>query len=213
VSTDPNAFDTPYVVLLSALDYLSAFPESSSTTVTVNGKLQATETRMPRVLQTWEFKHPISAEVIEQSNIRRGGSAAGGGGGLGGGEGANEHNSRFWRGTFPIQNRGICHGLAGYFETVLYAPASEEAIELSTNPLTMDQKSKDMISWFPIFFPIKQPMYLPDDSEIDVSMWRVTDDRKVWYEWMIESWIGLGGTRVRLGQSELGSSRKGGCLM
>ena len=44
----------------------------------------------------------------------------------------------------------MCHGLAGYFESVLYP-----GIELSTNPNTMDAKSKGMISWFPIFFPLK----------------------------------------------------------
>jgi hypothetical protein len=33
--------------------------------------------------------------------------------------------------AFPAQNRGVCHGLAGYFETVLYGD-----VELSTNPVT-----------------------------------------------------------------------------
>lgn len=42
------------------------------------------------------------------------------------------------------------HGLAGYFEAVLYG-----TVELSTNPMTMDQKSEGMISWFPIYFPLK----------------------------------------------------------
>jgi protein arginine N-methyltransferase 5 len=49
-------------------------------------------------------------------------------------------------------------------------------------------------------------------------MWRQTDDRKVWYEWMVESWIWTHQTggpekRVRLGTSELHSSIKNGCLM
>jgi protein arginine N-methyltransferase 5 len=63
---------------------------------------------------------------------------------------ANEHNVRQTRLAFPCQNRGVCHGLAGYFETVLYGD-----IELSTNPVTMDAKSSGMISWFPIYFPLK----------------------------------------------------------
>jgi type II protein arginine methyltransferase len=29
-------------------------------------------------------------------------------------------------------------------------------------------------------------MYIPDDGEIVVNMWRQTDDRKVWYEWIVE---------------------------
>ena len=86
--------------------------------------------------------------------MRRGGSAVGGGGGTLGGDGANEHNVRHCKVRYPIHEQGVCHGLAGYFETVLYS-GSQGAVELSTNPVTMDAKSKDMISWFPIFFPLK----------------------------------------------------------
>lgn len=63
---------------------------------------------------------------------------------------SNAHNARSSTLTFPIPHRGTCHGLAGYFETVLY-----KGVELSTNPNTMDAKSEGMISWFPIFFPLK----------------------------------------------------------
>lgn len=56
-------------------------------------------------------------------------------------------------------------------------------------------------------------MYIPDDSELQVSMWRQTDDRKVWYEWMVESFVVMDGKRMRLGVSDLHSSKKNGCLM
>ena len=52
-----------------------------------------------------------------------------------------------------------------------------------------------------------------------VSLWRQTDDRKVWYDWMVESWgftfvLGeTGSQRVRLGVSELHSSVKNAILM
>ena len=62
----------------------------------------------------------------------------------------NSHNARSSILRFPIRHRGTCHGLAGYFETVLY-----KGVELSTNPNTMDAKSEGMISWFPIYFPLK----------------------------------------------------------
>jgi protein arginine N-methyltransferase 5 len=78
----------------------------------------------------------------------------GGGGGFTGGDGANEHNYRFCKVAFPIEHQGVCHGLGGYFETVLYS-GSEGPVELSTNPVTMKDKSEDMISWFPIFFPLR----------------------------------------------------------
>lgn len=56
-------------------------------------------------------------------------------------------------------------------------------------------------------------MHLPANSEIDVSMWRQTDDRKVWYEWLVESFITVAGRRTRLGVSDLHSSKSSGCLM
>jgi protein arginine N-methyltransferase 5 len=54
---------------------------------------------------------------------------------------------------------------------------------------------------------------MPDNSEAEVSMWRQTDDRKVWYEWVVEVFVKLNGKKTRLAMSELHSSRKNGCLM
>ena len=44
-------------------------------------------------------------------------------------------------------------------------------------------------------------------------MWRQTDDRKVWYEWLAETFITANGQRVRIGVSELHSSKSSGCMM
>jgi len=133
---------------------------------------------------------------------------------MSGGDGANEHNTRYARMKFVCRDRGVVNGLAGYFEAVLYDGGDEGKVELSTRPDTIDAKSKDMISWFPIFFPLKEPLYFPDDSELEVSIWRQTDDRKVWYEWLVEAFVMVGpGKRLRLGMSEVGTSRKVGCLM
>jgi len=132
-----------------------------------------------------------------------------------GGDGANEHNARFARLNFVCKDRGVVNGIAGYFEAVLYNGGEDRnTVELSTRPDTIDEKSKDMISWFPIYFPLKNPLYYPDDAELEVSIWRQTDDRKVWYEWMVETFIVIGpAKRLRVGISDLGSSRKNGCLM
>lgn len=83
---------------------------------------------------------------------------------------------------------------------------------------------------------------MPDNGEVVVTMYRQTDDRKVWYEWMVEVFAvegseeevvmsggkavspaagslqhqqqrSRGGRRVRVGTSELHSSIKEGCLM
>jgi type II protein arginine methyltransferase len=45
-------------------------------------------------------------------------------------------------------------------------------------------------------------------------MWRQTDDAKVWYEWMVEAYMWVSPTqRVKVGGSELCSSRKVACMM
>lgn len=139
--TDPTASDTPYVVLLHQIDFLA-------TNVPPH----------PYIQQTWEFIHPLSKSVLDVAEARRmGGVSGGGGGSMAGGDGANEHNSRHSRNRFVCLNRGVVHGLAGYFEAVLWEGGDGGKVELSTRPdaLGMEMKSKDMISWFPIYFPLK----------------------------------------------------------
>ena len=132
-------WELPWVVMLHTYDFLCT--ESSPNAV-----------RTAQVKEAWSFSHPIPVNILQQSHIRAGGST--GSGGWVGGDGKNEHNARTCTLGFQSNDPGVCHGLAGYFETVLYAGKSGK-VELSTNPVTMDEKSKDMISWFPIFFPLK----------------------------------------------------------
>lgn len=194
-----DKWELPAVVMLHQYDDLCI-------QTTANG------TRIPDVKEAWSFSHPIPASIVTQAFIRSGGVTDHGG--WTGGDGKNEHNARSCKVSFKSQDRGTCHGLAGYFESVLYAPADgSKKVELSINPVTMEEKCKDMISWFPIFFPLKTPLTVPDEAEIEVSMWRMTDDRKVWYEWFVEVFQRIGGKRMRLAASELHSSRKNGCLM
>ena len=127
----------------------------------------------------------------------------------------NSHNIRSATLTFHIPHAGVLHGLAGYFEAVLYGE-----IGLSIHPNRKEHISKDMLSWFPLFFPLKvkhmhhhlclsfpplpappasnkgvfthhsqEPLYLPSNSELQVSIWRLTDQRQVWYEWYAESFL------------------------
>ncbi|GAB7350740.1 hypothetical protein MBLNU459_g1291t1 [Dothideomycetes sp. NU459] len=208
-----DRWDLPYVSMLHQYDNLCIDPTLSRGS---SHKAGSSNVGLPKpdIQQAWEFTHPLPPAILIQSRLRQGGSVAGGGGGAVGGDGANEHNARFCRLTFTCTTRGVCHGLAGYFETVLYESKEQgKKIELSTNPNTMEEKSKDMISWFPIFFPLKTPMYIPDQAEIEVSMWRQTDDRKVWYEWLVEVFAQVGGARQRVAVSDLHSSWKNGCLM
>ncbi|KAK3074361.1 hypothetical protein LTR53_003290 [Teratosphaeriaceae sp. CCFEE 6253] len=200
-------WELPYVVMLHQLDYLSTHastPEGS---------------RTPDIKQAWSFSHPAPPSVLAHARHRAGGTADAGG--SMGGDGTNEHNARTCTLRFTCAHLGVCHGLAGYFEAVLYSQSATKShtappqiVELSTNPATMEEKCKDMISWFPIFFPLKTPLFVPEGAEMEVSMWRQTDDRKVWYEWAVEVFVEVGGAkRMKVGMSELHSSRRNGCLM
>lgn len=141
---DPKAPNTPYVVMLHAIDYLSTQPAENPVTAAA-----------PVFKEAWSFSHGIdtSSAFSTSSNDRNNNitttpshppkpntNIIG----------DNKHNTRAARLTFPTPHRGCMHGLAGYFEAVLYGD-----IELSTHPLHADRKSRDMTSWFPIYFPLK----------------------------------------------------------
>lgn len=189
---EPTAPETPAVVWLHSIDYLSCGKanQTSREFKSPSGSVSLPPiTGEPNVLPVWVFNHGPQAEVPVKTS--------------------NKHNERYARLTFRCKHRGVCHGLGGYFESELYP-----GVELSTNPNTIEAKSKDMISWFPIFFPLKTPMFIPDNASLTCSIWRQTDGRKVWYEWMVESWmLAPNHQKLRLGQSEMHSSIKSGCLM
>ncbi|RMZ85656.1 hypothetical protein DV737_g634, partial [Chaetothyriales sp. CBS 132003] len=192
----PNAAEIPYVVMLNAIDLISTRPSRPTSSPVSGGPKHRHHSSTlpspppPLILPTWTFHHPNHTLPSATSSS------------------SNAHNARFSATTFPIPSRAAIHGLAGYFESVLYS-----GVELSTNPLTMQAKSRDMISWFPIYFPLKQPVFAPDESEVQVCMWRKTDGRKVWYEWMVDAYLRVKGRRTRVGGSELHSSEKEACLM
>ena len=70
-----------------------------------------------------------------------------------------------------------CHGLAGYFDTVLY-----KDVKLSIHPVT---HTPAMSSWFPIFFPVRRPFGGAGGQEVEVGLWRCCSPQKVWYEWCV----------------------------
>ncbi|KAI1918779.1 hypothetical protein LOZ58_006161 [Ophidiomyces ophidiicola] len=215
--SNPAAPETPYVVMLHAFDFLSteqhssppasqrpsANPTPSSSTFNIaktSTPPPILESSTPIVHTAWSFSHPnphIPPPSASSSVI------------------SNAHNVRQARLTFPCRQRGVCHGLGGYFETVLY-----DDVELSTNPVTMDSKSEGMISWFPIYFPLKTPLHVTENSEVVVTMYRQTDDRRVWYEWIVEVFdlqdradSSSGARRLRVAMSDFHTSIKDGCLM
>ncbi|KAH0947236.1 hypothetical protein HN011_006109 [Eciton burchellii] len=86
-------------------------------------------------------------------------------------------NSRYETVTFPVQQNCVLHGFSGYFSAILY-----NNITLSIEPSTY---SPDMFSWFPLFFPLKEPVQLKAQDEIAVHFWRRCNSKKVWYEWCL----------------------------
>lgn len=110
----------------------------------------------PQIQECWEFEHPRRDVVLDEqgkyfplSMVRRlhaltplrifPGLPV-----------TNSHNTRSATLTFHIPHAGVLHGLAGYFEAVLYGD-----IGLSIHPNRKERISKDMLSWFPLFFPLK----------------------------------------------------------
>jgi protein arginine N-methyltransferase 5 len=89
----------------------------------------------------------------------------------------NLHNDRYNFVEFTIPENMTIHGIGGYFEATLY-----KDVIISINPPT---HSKGMFSWFPLFFPLKIPMYAKKDTKVVAHFWRLHDTKKVWYEWCV----------------------------
>lgn len=103
---------------------------------------------------------------------------------------------------FKIKHRGEIHGLIGFFTAKLYDDSTILSIiprgqTIKTiKPMTQLeieslQYTTDLFSWSPLFFPLKQPMSITDDTEISVLMSRIHRDKKTWFEWSLESFIYL----------------------
>ncbi|CDK26930.1 unnamed protein product [Kuraishia capsulata CBS 1993] len=87
---------------------------------------------------------------------------------------------------FKCHHKGTLHGLLGHFVAELY-----NGVIISNLSTGQGPTPPNLISWLPIFFPLEQPMYLPDDQELSVLMKREVSHNKVWYEWSVESFMYL----------------------
>ncbi|KAG7189508.1 hypothetical protein KM043_017199 [Ampulex compressa] len=86
-------------------------------------------------------------------------------------------NSRHASRTFDVQQNCVLHGFSGYFKAILY-----KNVTISIEPST---HSPGMFSWFPIFFPIKDPVQLKAGQTIVMHFWRQCSAKSVWYEWCL----------------------------
>ncbi|XP_022754394.1 protein arginine N-methyltransferase 1.5 [Durio zibethinus] len=73
----------------------------------------------------------------------------------------------------------MVHGFAGYFDATLY-----KDVHLGIEP---SMATPNMFSWFPIFFPLRQPLCVQPGSPLEVHFWRCCGSSKVWYEWCVTS--------------------------
>lgn len=123
-----------------------------------------------RIQHCWQWEHPRWDLMLDEAGLPL----------------TNSHNTRSATCTFHIPHASPCHGFAGYFEAHLYGN-----VGLSIHPDTIARVSPDLFSWFPLFFPLKTPLYLPSGAELEVNIWRLTDQksRKVWYEWSAEAYL------------------------
>lgn len=79
------------------------------------------------------------------------------------------------------------HGFLGTFSATLYAsPRGDSTVVVSTAPTTF---STGMFSWFPLYFPLREPLRVASGGSLLVSMWRKIETNvdessgRVWYEW------------------------------
>ena len=126
-----------------------------------------------KINKVWTFKHPMTKANFNQQTST----------------------------VFKIKRRGEIHGLIGFFTATLY---DEETIlsiipngyiikdkikNYQTHNMEKLSHTKDMVSWSPIVFPLEQPLPILDDTEISLLISRLHDNRKIWYEWSMESFI------------------------
>jgi len=88
-------------------------------------------------------------------------------------------NTRYACLSFTADCTAALHGFAGSFESTLY-----KDVMISIRPTT---HSPGMFSWFPLFLPLLNPVRVNTGDVITVSIWRCTDERRVWYEWCLIS--------------------------
>ncbi|SBT79544.1 protein arginine N-methyltransferase 5, putative [Plasmodium malariae] len=89
----------------------------------------------------------------------------------------NTHNNRYKNINFKIKLDSYLHGFLCYFKSQLY-----DDVYISIEPIT---HTKNMHSWYPLFIPINKIIFLRKEQHLSLSIWRLTDCHKIWYEWCI----------------------------
>jgi len=94
-----------------------------------------------------------------------------------GNAGGTVDNNRFGCLKFDVNIDTALHGFGGYFYCVLYGD--------TTLSIVPDLHTPGMFSWFPMYFPIKEPLFLHRGDKLVVHFWRINNGKNVWYEWCV----------------------------
>ncbi|XP_049887187.1 protein arginine N-methyltransferase 5 [Pectinophora gossypiella] len=78
--------------------------------------------------------------------------------------------------SWQVKQDNVVHGFGGYFDCTLYADEMISIVPATHSP--------GMISWFPVFIPIKTPLRVSKGETLTATFWRCKDSRRVWYEWV-----------------------------
>ncbi|KAI8446665.1 PRMT5 arginine-N-methyltransferase-domain-containing protein [Phakopsora pachyrhizi] len=172
-------FEAPYVVMIHSGQIISSNNASKLTGATSMKSAMINEQGSygsGRVQDVCTFNHPRTNVVFSQET------------GL---PITNFHNLRSSRLTFKIPRASVCHRLAGYFKARLYGD-----ILIKTHPES--KMSREMLSWFPIFFPLKiigGDDINPEDYDSVERAWSRYIES--YSDMSIERTIGLDGIKVK----------------
>ena len=132
----------------------------------------------------WTFKHPPSTRSLERAATLEFAPDATFAAASGCGYGPVDAGIAGIVGQTPAVTSGAItlHGFLGTFTAVLYAREGN-VCEISIAP---HRFSQGMFSWFPLYFPFRDPLHVPSGSNVTAKIWRRTANARVWYEWCAE---------------------------
>ena len=173
----------------------SYFPSSTSDGLDSSplGTLKAIETpyvvRSHAACQThieqgcWKFSHPATSQSRERTAHVEFRPDVTHGSGCGSGYGPYDQAvATMAQATMSGTSGSIAiHGFLGTFSAILYSSPQDDAeVTLSTRPTNY---TRNMFSWFPLYFPLRDPLHIPKGGTIVASIWRKCAEDRVWYEW------------------------------
>lgn len=139
-------------------------------------------------LECWSFEHPSPSPThnreivlsVEEAGANELGCGFGSGYGL-----VDKQFEAMTMSTTITPMAWTCTGLLGTFSAELYTGRNGQGTcRISIAPSSF---SVGMFSWFPLYFPIMDPILVPSDASIRIYLWRRQNLElsKVWYEWSI----------------------------